>query len=156
MQIPRPKCSGMQFIQTRCRQGIYLSIRRHGAQYGLSVPAQGPRRPPLSNLFSMSIIENSLDESLRIQQPSTPINQHQQRHRQLQQHQRRYPQQQQQQQHTILIAGNQHHRNSSMNKYSSSASSSSDDDSQRSSQLSTSDASDSEKKIIPECDPDYN
>jgi len=28
MRIPRPKCSGMEFVQTKGRQGFYLSLRR--------------------------------------------------------------------------------------------------------------------------------
>lgn len=28
LRIPRPKCAGMQFVQTSGRQGFYLSLRR--------------------------------------------------------------------------------------------------------------------------------
>lgn len=53
MMIPRPKCSGMEFVQTRGRQGFYLSLRRKGAQFGIQAPNQGPRRPALANLFEI-------------------------------------------------------------------------------------------------------
>uniref|UniRef100_A0A1I8ACW1 IRS-type PTB domain-containing protein n=1 Tax=Steinernema glaseri TaxID=37863 RepID=A0A1I8ACW1_9BILA len=47
LEIPRPKCQGMQFITTRGRQGFYQSIRRNGAQYGLQIKPMGPRRSAL-------------------------------------------------------------------------------------------------------------
>jgi len=53
MQIPRPKCSGMEFVQTRGRQGFYLSLRRKGGAFGIQPLIQGPRRPALANLFEI-------------------------------------------------------------------------------------------------------
>ncbi|TKR82514.1 hypothetical protein L596_016231 [Steinernema carpocapsae] len=47
LEIPRPKCQGMQFINTRGRHGFYQSIRRNGAQYGLQIKPMGPRRAAL-------------------------------------------------------------------------------------------------------------
>ncbi|MFH4979183.1 hypothetical protein AB6A40_005892 [Gnathostoma spinigerum] len=50
LEIPRPQVSGLQFIPTRGRQGFYRSIRREGAQYGVKIRENGPRRTPLSDV----------------------------------------------------------------------------------------------------------
>jgi hypothetical protein len=34
LRIPRPKCSGMEFVQTSGRQGFYLSLRRKEQKNG--------------------------------------------------------------------------------------------------------------------------
>uniref|UniRef100_A0A7E4WBL5 IRS-type PTB domain-containing protein n=1 Tax=Panagrellus redivivus TaxID=6233 RepID=A0A7E4WBL5_PANRE len=47
VQIPRPKCSGFQFVPTRGRMGFYRSIKRDGEKYGIQMKNQGPRRPTL-------------------------------------------------------------------------------------------------------------
>uniref|UniRef100_A0A8R1E4X6 Uncharacterized protein n=1 Tax=Caenorhabditis japonica TaxID=281687 RepID=A0A8R1E4X6_CAEJA len=49
LEIPRPKCQGMQFVATRGRQGFYRTIRENGAMYGIQLKPQGPKRPTLSS-----------------------------------------------------------------------------------------------------------
>ncbi|CAB3400629.1 unnamed protein product [Caenorhabditis bovis] len=67
LEIPRPKCTGMQFIATRGRQGFYRTIRENGAKYGLQIKPQGPKRPQLSSeLFSrpMTLHEENAEDVL--------------------------------------------------------------------------------------------
>ncbi|GMR32806.1 hypothetical protein PMAYCL1PPCAC_03001 [Pristionchus mayeri] len=53
LEIPRPKCHGMQFVPTRGRYGFYRTIRAEGSKYGVSIKGMGPRRPVLSkDLFT--------------------------------------------------------------------------------------------------------
>ncbi|KAE9551925.1 hypothetical protein FO519_004854 [Halicephalobus sp. NKZ332] len=47
VQIPRPKCQGFQFVNTRGRMGFYRSIKRDGEKYGIQMKNMGPRRPQL-------------------------------------------------------------------------------------------------------------
>ncbi len=46
LRIPRPQCTGMEWVPTRGRQGYYLSTRRR--DYGNNGQ---PKRPPLAGLF---------------------------------------------------------------------------------------------------------
>ncbi|KAI6190745.1 hypothetical protein M3Y97_00152000 [Aphelenchoides bicaudatus] len=47
VEIPRPKCHGLEFVPTRGRHGFYKSIRNEGHKYGLQIKSMGPRRPAL-------------------------------------------------------------------------------------------------------------
>ncbi|CCD61700.1 uncharacterized protein CELE_B0302.5 [Caenorhabditis elegans] len=76
LEIPRPKCQGMQFVATRGRQGFYRTIRENGAMYGIQLKPQGPKRPQLSSdLFNRPMTvpeENSEDvEEAQTSQPET-------------------------------------------------------------------------------------
>uniref|UniRef100_A0A1I7U073 Uncharacterized protein n=1 Tax=Caenorhabditis tropicalis TaxID=1561998 RepID=A0A1I7U073_9PELO len=65
LEIPRPKCQGMQFVATRGRQGFYRTIRENGAMYGIQLKPQGPKRPQLSSdLFNrpMTVPEENSEE----------------------------------------------------------------------------------------------
>ncbi|CAP34379.1 Protein CBG15948 [Caenorhabditis briggsae] len=65
LEIPRPKCQGMQFVATRGRQGFYRTIRENGAMYGIQLKPQGPKRPQLSSdLFNrpMTVPEENIEE----------------------------------------------------------------------------------------------
>ncbi|CAI5455085.1 unnamed protein product [Caenorhabditis angaria] len=78
MEIPRPKCQGMQFVATRGRQGFYRTIRENGAKYGIQLKPQGPKRPQLSSeLFSGSMfrpatVPEEISEEIE-QEPSPPL-----------------------------------------------------------------------------------
>ncbi|CAD6189071.1 unnamed protein product [Caenorhabditis auriculariae] len=75
MEIPRPKCTGMQFVATRGRQGFYRTIRENGAKYGLQIKPQGPRRPQLSSdLFHrpLTVMEENREELDAPEQTSQP------------------------------------------------------------------------------------
>ncbi|GMT03939.1 hypothetical protein PENTCL1PPCAC_26113, partial [Pristionchus entomophagus] len=78
LEIPRPKCHGMQFVPTRGRYGFYRTIRAEGSKYGVSIKGMGPRRPVLSkDLFQrpQTVIEE--EERADNSQGSTEsINQH--------------------------------------------------------------------------------
>ncbi|KAK0405694.1 hypothetical protein QR680_018142 [Steinernema hermaphroditum] len=75
MEIPRPKCQGMQFITTRGRQGFYQSIRRTGAQYGLQIKPMGPRRAALPDQSFWSrpeTVKEEEPETASLPSPTTP------------------------------------------------------------------------------------
>ncbi|CAI2357528.1 unnamed protein product [Caenorhabditis sp. 36 PRJEB53466] len=74
LEIPRPKCQGMQFVATRGKQGFYRTIRENGAMYGIQLKPQGPKRPQLSSdLFNrpMTVPEENSEE-LEEAQTSSP------------------------------------------------------------------------------------
>ncbi|KAF8381201.1 hypothetical protein PRIPAC_70343 [Pristionchus pacificus] len=78
LEIPRPKCHGMQFVPTRGRYGFYRTIRAEGSKYGVSIKGMGPRRPVLSkDLFTrpQTVIEEE-ERSEQSQGSTESINHH--------------------------------------------------------------------------------
>ncbi|CAI4228526.1 unnamed protein product [Auanema sp. JU1783] len=73
MEIPRPEFKGMQFVATRGKMGFYRTIRANGAQYGLQMKQQPPRRPALSSsLFQRPDTVKEEDSDDTISPPPTP------------------------------------------------------------------------------------
>ncbi|EGT59497.1 hypothetical protein CAEBREN_11343 [Caenorhabditis brenneri] len=74
LEIPRPKCQGMQFVATRGRQGFYRTIRENGAMYGIQLKPQGPKRPQLSSdLFNRPMtVPEEISEEVEEAQTSHP------------------------------------------------------------------------------------
>lgn len=58
VEIPRPKCAGLQFVATRGRFGFYQSIKRDGEKYGIQIKSQGPRRPTLPDPWLKALQTN--------------------------------------------------------------------------------------------------
>uniref|UniRef100_A0A1I7S0H0 Uncharacterized protein n=1 Tax=Bursaphelenchus xylophilus TaxID=6326 RepID=A0A1I7S0H0_BURXY len=54
MEIPRPKCVGMEFVQTIGRQGFYKTVRNEAQKYGVAIKEKGPRRPVLPDFWQNS------------------------------------------------------------------------------------------------------
>ncbi|CAD5228756.1 unnamed protein product [Bursaphelenchus okinawaensis] len=54
MEIPRPKCAGMEFVPTIGRQGFYKSVRNEAHKYGITIKEKGPKRPTLPDFWQMS------------------------------------------------------------------------------------------------------